>query len=150
MKYLFLIIFVLVVSCYGNDSCDQNNIELVKKYYKAVNSGNVSNPNEIVTESFTKINNDKKFDETGIQLFVNSIRNHQRDNKEYKFIINDIFGNNDKVSVRWTWESINIKSDTEKRVVSQGIAIFEIKNHKINKLWQVFDLLDFTKQLTTN
>jgi len=150
MKYLFLIIFVLVVSCTGNDSCDQNNIELVKKYYKAVNSGNVGNPNEIVTESFTKINNDKKFDETGIQLFVNSIRNHQRDNKEYKFIIIDIFGNNDKVSVRWTWESINIKSGTEKRVVSQGIAIFEIKNHKINKLWQVFDLLGFTKQLTTN
>jgi len=150
MKYLILIVFVLIVSCSENESCDQNNIKLVEKYYESVNSGDVSNAKEIVTESFSKINNDKIFDETGTQLFLNSVKNHQQDNKEYKFIIEDIFGNDDKVSVRWSWKSINIKSGIEKKITSQGIAIFEIRNHKINKLWQCFDLLGFTKQLSAN
>ena len=141
---------MLVFSCKTNESNNQNNIQVVKDYYEAVNTGGVSKAKDLVTENFTKINNDNKFDETGLALFVNSIKNHQRDNKEYEFIIEDIFGGNDRVSVRWRWESINIKSGIEKKVLSQGIAIFQLKNGKIDKLWQGFDLLGFTKQLSDN
>jgi len=52
-----------------------------------------------------------------------------------------------KVTVRWRWESINIKYGEEKRVTSQGISIFEVRNGKIDKLWQAFDILGFNKQL---
>ena len=150
MKQLSLLILILFFSCKSIDEFNQKDIRVVKEYYKAVNTGDISNANDIVTKDFTKINNDKKFDETGIDLFVNSILNHKKDNKEYKFIIEDIFGSNDKVSVRWSWESINIKSGTEKKVISQGIAIFELKNNKIDKLWQGCDLLGLTKQLSSN
>ncbi len=148
MKYLGLLILILIVSCKENEVYIQSNIQVVKDYHEGVNTGDVSKANEIVFPGFTKINNDKVFKETGIDLFVNSIKAHQRDNKEYKFIIEDIFGSNDKVSVRWSWESINIKSGTEKKVVSQGIALFKMKKNKIVKLWQGFDLLGFTKQLS--
>lgn len=142
-----LIIILLVTSCKPEVKNNQRNIELVEKYYSAVNSGDMTSASKIVTEDFSKVNNDKRSELIGSALMVKSIEDHIKNNKVYKFIIEDIFASENKVAVRWKWESINIKQGTEKPVISQGISVFEIKNKKINKLLQAFDLLGFTKQL---
>lgn len=47
--------------------------------------------------------------------------------------------------------SRNSKSNNaEKKVLGHGIAVFEIKNERIQGLWQVFDMLSFNKQVGLN
>lgn len=150
LKLLMLSLLFIVLSCNSDSSKEEANVELVKKYYNAVNNKDTSSVNNLVSANFTKINNDKVADKKGPTLLSDSIKDHIANNKEYQFIIDDIYSKKNKVTVRWRWESINIKYGNEKRVTSQGISVFEINNEKINVLWQAFDLLGFNKQLGIN
>lgn len=151
IRYLKIMVFVFVgclsAKCKYLANSQDENINKVKSYYLKVNKSDTLNLGVIVSNDFIKINNDKIFDKTGVELLKESIINHKQSNSEYEFVINDIFSERNKVAVRWTWKSINIKSGVEKPVISKGISIFEIENGKIVKLWQSFDLLSFTKQL---
>lgn len=139
-----------MISCNSDKNAEETNLALVKNYFKAINSGDTLSVDNLVSANFTKINNDKLSDKKGYILFKESIKSHIKNNKVYKFIIEDIIAGNNKVTVRWQWESINIKPGGEKPVISKGISIFEIQEGKIDKLWQAFDLLGFNNQLEIN
>jgi limonene-1,2-epoxide hydrolase len=147
MKIIIYLSIILIMSCEYGSTIEETNINMVKKYYKTVNSKDTALVANLVSESFTKTNNNKEAEIKGPRLLSESIKTHIRNNKEYKFIIDDIFSTRNKVTVRWRWESINIKFGEEKKVKSQGISIFEIKNGKIDNLKQAFDILGFNKQL---
>ncbi len=152
MKFelVMLPLIVIITSCNSDSTKEEANVELVKKYYYAVNNKDTSSADNFVSANFTKINNDKVADQKGPILLSESIKDHMENNTEYKFTIDDIYSNKNKVTVRWRWESINIRYGEEKRVTSQGISVFEIKNGKIDVLWQAFDLLGFNRQLGIN
>ena len=149
-KLLMFIIGIIVISCNSSPTHEDGNVLVVRKYYNAVNGKNASSADQLVTENYTKINNDKLADKNGPALLSQSIKEHIRNNKDYRFIIEDIYSYKDKVTVRWRWESINIQYGKERKVTSQGISIFKIRDDKIDTLWQAFDILGFNKQLGVN
>ena len=67
-------------------------------------------------------------------------------------IIEDIFGEGDKVAIRWTWsgshkgELMGI-APTGKRVTMTGISIMHIVDGKVAKEWTEMDTLGMMQQL---
>ena len=148
-KFPFLIfstvlMLALQFSCSTDDS---QNIELVNQYYNALMSGDSSIANTILSGNFVKINNGKPEEPIGPKVLHKSIRNHQRRNSEYAYIIEEIFADGDFVAVRWRWNSINIKTGSPRKMDIPGLAIFRINSNRIEKQWQSFDMAMFNKQL---
>jgi len=141
---LLLILVVLGSSCITEKS---QNIEIVHQYYNALISGDSSIAKTILSADFTKINNGKPEEPVGPKMLHKSIRNHQRRNSEYKYIIEEYFADENFVAIRWRWKSINIKTGSPRKMDIPGLAIFKIDSGKIEKQWQSFDMAMFEKQL---
>ncbi len=145
-----ILILSLVILVALNFSCspdDSRNINLVHKYYNALMSGDSSISKTILSANFTKINNGNPEEPIGPKVLHKSIRNHQRRNSEYTYIIEEIFADGDFVAVRWRWKSINIKTGFPRTMDIPGLAIFRIDSGKIEKQWQSFDMAMFERQL---
>ncbi len=139
-----VIILVFMLSCNTEES---QNIDLVNQYYSALINGDSSRAKNILSTNFTKINNGNSEEPIGPKVLHKSIRNHQRRNSEYTYIIEEIFADEDFVAVRWRWKSINIKTGSPRTMDIPGLAIFRIDSGKIEKQWQSFDMAMFEKQL---
>jgi len=139
-----VIIFLIMLSCNTEDS---RNIDLVNQYYNALINGDSSIAETILSTNFTKINNGNSEEPIGHKVLHKSIRNHQRRNSEYTYIIEEIFADRNFVAVRWRWKSINIKTGSPRTMDIPGLAIFRIESSKIEKQWQSFDMAMFEKQL---
>jgi predicted ester cyclase len=125
-----------------------DNIELVNKYFDALNNKNIELCDSIVTTDFKKSSNGKTEDEIGPAVLKKAIKMHSTNNSEYKYNIEDIFASEEMVGVRWRWNSINIKTGEPKPINITAISVFEIKENKISRLWQAFDMGDFNRQLS--
>jgi len=143
-----IIVFTLlmVIMC-GCNPVDSRNIDLVNQYYSALMSGDSSIAENILSRNFTKINNGNSEEPVGPGVLNKSIRNHQRRNSEYAYIIEEIFADEKFVAVRWRWKSINIKTGSPKVMDIPGLAIFQIVSGKIEQQWQSFDMAMFERQL---
>jgi len=126
---------------------NSQNIDIVNQYYKALINGDSSKAEMILSADFTKINNGNQEEPTGPKVLHKSIRNHQKRNSEYTYIIEEIFSDQDFVAVRWRWKSINIKTGTPRNMDIPGQAIFRIDSGKISRQWQSFDMAMFMRQL---
>jgi predicted SnoaL-like aldol condensation-catalyzing enzyme len=145
-----IVIVFLVLILFGCSSEDSQNVDLVNQYYQALMSGDSSKAEMILSASFTKINNGNQEEPTGPKVLHKSIRNHQRRNSEYAYIIEEIFSDEDFVAVRWRWKSINIKTGIPRSMDIPGLAIFRIDSGKIAKQWQSFDMAMFNEQLNAD
>jgi len=142
---LFIITLFLTLS--ACNTVEDDNIELVKKYFDALNNKNVELCDSIVNKDFKKSSNGKTEDETGSAVLLKAIKMHSNNNSEYKYTVEDIFATEKRVGVRWRWNSINIKTGVPKPINITAMSIFEIKGDKIFRLWQAFDMGDFQRQL---
>lgn len=142
---IFIItIFIIISAC---NKFEDNNIELAKKYYEALNTKNNSLCDSIVTDDFKKSSNGKLEDGIGSEVLKNAIKYHSQNNLEYKYTIEDIFASETRVGVRWRWNSVNIKTGKPKSIDITALSVFEIKEGKISRLWQAFDMKEFSRQL---
>ncbi len=142
-----LVFIALYLTCTACNNVQDDNIELVSKYFDALNNKNKSLCDSIVTADFRKASNGKPEDGTGPEVLKNAIKYHSKNNSEYKYTVEDIFASGERVGVRWRWNSINIKTGEPKPINITAISIFEIKGNKISRLWQAFDMGDFKRQL---
>lgn len=139
---------VFILAACGSGLDTGQNSEVVRRYFEeAINQGNMDIADHLVATNFVKHNNDITSVVTGPELLRTAIRTHKENNTDYRFVIQDIYATNDKVTVRWIWHSTNIKYGTPREVISQGISIFRLEDGKISELWQAFDIQGFNKQL---
>ncbi|MFC2103262.1 nuclear transport factor 2 family protein [Bacteroidota bacterium] len=144
LRSLLIILFLTFTAC---STLRDDNIELVKNYFEALNTKNEALCDRIVTADFKKSSNGKTEEETGPAVLIKAIKIHSTNNSEYKYTIEDIFASKERVGVRWRWNSINIKTGEPKPINIAAMSVFEIKGDKIFRLWQAFDLEDFNRQL---
>lgn len=137
----------LIVTIFACSTVESDNIILTKKYYEALNQKNESLCEEIVTEDFKKINNGNTEEETGPAVLLKAIKTHSTNNLEYKYTVEDIFASENRVGVRWRWNSINVKTGEPKPINITAMSVFEIEGGKISRLYQAFDMGDFQRQL---
>lgn len=141
-------IVTLHLGCANRFSRGHDHKRLVRLYFEeGINQGNVNVADEILASNFVKYNNGAKSEEVGPDVLKQAITSHITNNTEYKFHIEDLLAEGDKVAVRWQWRSINVKYGKPKEVISQGISIFYFEDGKIEELWQAFDVWTFNKQL---
>ncbi len=146
--YLFcLFISTILLTITACKNIEDDNIELVKKYYEALNTKNNSLCDSIVTVNFKKSSNGNPEDGMGPEVLKNAIKYHSQNNSEYKYAVEDIFASENRVGVRWRWNSINIKTGQPKPINITAMSVFEIVDGKISRLWQAFDMGDFQRQL---
>ncbi len=152
-KYMNFTILILIISFIVGcneieNSKKSDNIKIVKQFFEeGHNSRSLSIADKIITNNFVKFNNGKKTKGQGPQVLKDAINMHINNNREFRFNIGEIICEDEKVVVKWRWEAINTKFGKPVEVTSEGISIFYIKNNKIEKLWQIFDLYDFYKVL---
>jgi ketosteroid isomerase-like protein len=141
----------LLTSCEIPNSRTEGNVSLVRSYFEdGINRGDTAVADALLTADFVKYNNGMKTSGMGPSVLKDAIESHKKNNADYRFTVEDIFADGDKVAVRWQWRSTNIKYGAPKEVTSHGISIFTIREGKIAELWQAFDLLSFNKQLEIN
>jgi len=140
-------LIALCLTCATCNAQSVENIQLAEQYFEALNNKNVALCDNIVTVDFTKSSNGKIEDEIGPDVLKNAIKYHSKNNSEYKYTIEDIFASEQRVGVRWRWNSINIKTGAPKPININAMSVFEISDNKISRLWQAFDMGDFNRQL---
>lgn len=143
-KLLLLITTLLLVSCTDNTG---EHTALVLRYYAALKSADTSAVETMVTPEFTKHNNEQTATLIGPAEFNESVRRNRANNTVYGFTVEDIFVKGNKVAVRWTWKSVNIKYGSERPVEVPGLAIFHLDQGRISELWQTFDMASYNRQL---
>jgi len=144
-KLLLLITTLLLVSCADNTS---EHTALVLRYYAALKGADTTAVETMIAPAFTKHNNEQTATLRGPAEFNESVRRNRANNTVYGFTVEDIFVEGDKVAVRWTWKSVNIKYGEEKPVEVPGLAIFHIdQGGRIAELWQTFDMASYNRQL---
>jgi predicted ester cyclase len=71
---------------------------------------------------------------------------------DFKFTIEDMVGENDKVAVRYRLDGTHLGEylgipPTGKKVYIKNQGIFLIKNGKLEESWRISDMLDFMQQM---
>lgn len=149
IKYMNFILLILIVSfLFGcteiDDSKRSDNIKIVKQFFEEGHNGrNPEIADKIIADNFVKFNNGKKVKGQGPQVLKDAINMHINNNSEFRFNVGEIIYEDEKVVVRWRWEAINTKFGKPVEVSAEGMSVFYIKNNRIEKLWQIFDLYDF-------
>ncbi len=145
---LMAVLMLSINACSNDETAREANELLVQRYfYEAMNQGDFDLADEIIASDFVKHNNNLTSLGRGPVLLKQAIKSHIENNTEYKFVIEEIISEGDKVTVRWVWRSKNKKYGDLKKVVTPGISIFRIEEGKIAELWQAFDLLSFYEQV---
>jgi steroid delta-isomerase-like uncharacterized protein len=143
-KSIFLISTLLLVSCANNK---HDHIALVQHYYAALKAADTTAVETFLAPDFIKHNNEDTATLRGPAEFIASVRRNKANNTEYGFLVEDIFAEDNKVAVRWTWKSVNIKYGAAKPMEVPGLAIFHIELGRISELWQTFDMVGYNRQL---
>lgn len=71
---------------------------------------------------------------------------------DIRFTVNDLFGENDKVAIRWTWHcthtgEYNGIAPTGKKISVQGIAIYRIDNNQAVERWVQLDIAGMLQEI---
>jgi len=142
---LLILIISFLVGCNEIENCKRSdNIKIVKQFFEeGHNSHNLNIADKIIADNFVKFNNGRKSLGQGPQVLKDAINMHINNNSKFRFNIGEMICEDEKVAVKWRWEAINTKFGRPVEVTSEGMSIFYIKNNKIEKLWQIFDLYDF-------
>jgi hypothetical protein len=143
--FLFSCLWVTPVTAGDTNA---NNKDVVRLYFEQIiNRQQTDLVPLLISEDFVHFNNGSRAGKTGPEAVLKAIREHKNANTEYAFHLEALYEADDKIIAQWLWKSTNIKFGPPRQVTADGISIFELKDGKISKLWQVFDVLGFMKQL---
>ena len=71
---------------------------------------------------------------------------------DIRFEVEDVIAEGDRVAVRWTWSgkhtgTLNGLSPSNRQVKNDGIAIYELRQGKVSRVWLQTDRLGFLQQI---
>lgn len=138
-----LFLLVAVSSC---GKVEERNREVARLfYYGILNEKNTGLIDEIISREIEFYRPDHKGDRFGIKAFRDYISLNHRMSPDLNVVIDDMIAEGNKVAVRY-----NI-SGTEKnsgnKYSAEGIALLQIDDGKITRLWENADDLNFLIQI---
>lgn len=135
-----------------------DNISLVKEYIEEVsNQGKVDQTDKYLSPDFQTHSLHQNPQPVGAtapkDMKEAALQGQEAFSNSHK-TIEDIFAQDDKVVVRYTFKGLNsgpfMGVITNKEVTYSGIDIYRIKGGKISEMWYVWDRLGLYQQLGIN
>ena len=134
---------------------NQENINLVRKVYEIFNQNNTNNLNvfdDVLAHNLQYHDAAVPNAKSGPASFKQAESNYIKAFPNKKIVIDDIFGTEDRVVVRWTATATNKGefngiAPSNREVKTSGIAIYQISKGKIVEIWQVWDRQGLLEQI---
>lgn len=129
-------------------STTQNNKEIVRRMYEeAMNKRNLDLLKTVISEDVTGAPGKK-----GVAVIEEPIRSLIKAFPDIQWQLEDLFGEGDKVVVRWKWKGTQVAPfgnfpSTGQTVTNGGMAIYQLKNGKIIDIQIETDRLGFLQGL---
>ncbi len=141
-KKIGIISFVFLLACQPNEDFRNTQSELINKFNRAWNTGELELLDETVHPEYFKLEGDMEIKGVGdLKIYVENFRSGIENLKiTYLEEVHD----KDKVAVRFTLEGI--PEDTQKSFKAAGMVFFRLKDGLIIEDFGVFDQLDALKQ----
>lgn len=129
----------------------QDNVALVRRYFDELCTGRRLDLADTLFASDCAFHDPQIPGIVGPKAIADTIKVYQT-SVEGHWAIEDIFGCDDRVAVRWTGSGVHSGdvmglAATGKAVRVDAISIFRIANGKIAETWEVWDTLGFLQQL---
>lgn len=135
----------LLLSCQNPDP--GANLKIVNHFFiDGYAARNFDVINATIAEDYVGYSNGQKNKLIGPEAQIKGIENELRVHPDFRIKIDDIFASTKgKVTVRWTANWTDQKSG--RNAILYGTWIAEVKNSKIIKSWNVYDLLGTSNRL---
>jgi predicted ester cyclase len=127
---------------------DQENKAVVRRLYETVfNTGNFNLLKELISEEFTGANGQKG--SAQLEEQIKALRNGFPD---IKWTIEELVAEGDKVVARSSWKGTHTGpfrtyAITRKAITNTAMALYQLKNGKIVKIWLETDRLGFLQAI---
>ena len=144
----YMILFCIQPFLFSQISDPETNLNIVKHFFiDGYAARNYDIINETIAEDYTGYSNGQLNKLKGPEAQIKGIEYELKVHPDFKIKIDDIFASTEnKVAVRWTANWIDQKSG--KQAILYGTRVAEVKNNKIIKSWNVYDLLGTSKRLS--
>jgi steroid delta-isomerase-like uncharacterized protein len=132
----------------------QTNLNAVQRFYDAYNKKNEAILGEVIADDYVDYGHEPPG--RGVQGAKSDYQEFTRAFADARFDIDEMFGSDDRVVVRWTlhatntgpWERAGL-SPTQKKAVVRGISLYRLRDGKITETRNLADLLALFTQLGT-
>lgn len=138
-----LFLSIAVSSC---GKVEERNMEVAGLfYYGILNEKNTGMIDEIISQEIEFYRPDHKGDRFGIKAFRDYISLNHKMSPDLNVVIDDMIAEENKVAVRYTISGTEKNSGN--KYSAQGIALLQIDDGKITRLWENADDLNFLIQI---
>lgn len=131
----------------------QTNLDVVQRFYDAYNKKQEAILNEVIADDYLDYGHEPPG--RGVQGAKSDLQEFGRAFEDARFDIDEMFGSDDRVVVRWTVHGTHTgpfrgaPSPTQKKITVRGISLYRLRDGKITETRNLADLLALFKQLGT-
>ena len=130
----------------------QANLNAVQRFYDAYNKKDEAILGQVIADDYIDYGHDPPG--RGLQGAKSDFQDFTRAFEDARFDIDEMFGSDDRVVVRWTLHATHTGpfaglSPTHKKAVVRGISLYRLHDGKITETRNLADLLGLFKQLGT-
>jgi steroid delta-isomerase-like uncharacterized protein len=130
----------------------QTNLNVVQRFYDAYNKKQEAILSEIIADDYVDYGHEPPG--RGVQGAKSDHQEFGRAFEDARFDIDEMFGSDDRVVVRWTLDGTHTGpfagvSPTQKKITVRGISLYRLRDGKITETRNLADLLALFKQLGT-
>jgi steroid delta-isomerase-like uncharacterized protein len=130
----------------------KTNLNVVQRFYDAYNAKHEAILNEVIADDYIDYGHQPPG--RGVQGAKSDHQDITRAFEDARFDIDEMFGSDDRVAVRWTLHATHTGpfaglSPTQKKIAVHGISLYRLRNGKITETRNQADLLALFTQLGT-
>ena len=130
----------------------KTNLNVVQRFYDAYNTKHEAILNEVIADDYVDYGHQPPG--RGVQGAKSDHQEFGRAFEDARFDIDEIFGADDRVVVRWTLHATHTGpfagfSPTQKKATVRGISLYQLRDGKITETRNQADLLALFTQLGT-
>jgi steroid delta-isomerase-like uncharacterized protein len=130
----------------------RTNLNVVQRFYDAYNKKQDAILNEVIASDYVDYGHQPPG--RGVQGAKSDHQDFTRAFEDARFDIDEMFGSDDRVVVRWTLHATHTGpfaglSPTKKKAVVRGISLYRLRDGKITETRNLADLLALFTQLGT-
>ena len=130
----------------------KTNLNVVQRFYDAYNKKQEAILNEVIANDYVDYGHEPPG--RGVQGAKSDHQDFTRGFGDARFDIDEMFGSDDRVVVRWTLHATHTGpfagiSPTQKKAVVRGISLYRLRGGKITETRNLADLFALFTQLGT-
>src|SRR5262252_5815324 len=128
----------------------KTNLNVVQRFYDAYNQKRDAILNEVIADDYVDYGHQPPG--RGVQGAKSDHQDIARAFEDARFDIDEMFGSDDRVVVRWTLHATHTGpfaglSPTQKKIAVRGISLYKLRDGKIRETRNLADLLGMFTQL---